>query len=107
MFFLGAEQRAEEVGSELGVAGGWVAEGWEDVDVGRGGEVEVPVACRDDLAGGWVKGFDATGGWVCGHVVYLVAYPYHCEFDVGITWRRWRIVAGVARRRMGVAKHDV
>lgn len=74
MFFLGAEQRAEEVGSEHGVALGRIAEGWEDVDVGRGGEEEVPVAYCDDLAGGGVKGFDNAGGWVCGHVVDLVAY---------------------------------
>ena len=115
------------MGAEFGVASGRVAEGGEDVGVNCGGEVEVPVADGDDLAGGGVEGFDDARGWVGGDVVELVADSEDCELHVGFTcWRRGLgrrmrkrmrmriIVAGAtACRRLGFrfgwwcAKHDV
>lgn len=59
---LVADQAAEEVGAEGGVAGGWVAHRRVDVGVGAG-EVEVPVAVGDDFACGWAERFhDAACG---------------------------------------------
>lgn len=113
VYVLGAQQRAEEVGSELRVPGGRVAEGRKDVSVGRRGEVEVPLGHRDDLACSWVEGFDTAGGWVRMDVVDLVAYSHNCEFDVGLAHRRRRRSSVfAAARRLGVrrrrfAEHDV
>lgn len=57
MLVLGAEKGAEVVCSQGGVAGRRIAERGEDMGIGGGGKVKVPVGGCNDLGSGWVEGF--------------------------------------------------